>query len=159
MTSLLTPTVPVSVPAKEPRAQPKRRWKVLGIVALVMLTNACTLHSGTDYKFVDECCYRDVLVLSRGQTRTISDGIHNVAQNPPYIVASVIAGEIAKYPALDYFTCPSASLCTTTSEYVRGHPSDLYDARNNANRDVNCLSLQVWDHYNWSNRSADCIRN
>ena len=55
---------------------------------MMLLLSSCTLISGKDYNFVDECCFRDVLVLSRGVTRTISDGIHNAGQVPPSIVAS-----------------------------------------------------------------------
>lgn len=131
----------------------RRGWAVTAIFLLV--ASGCTLRSGTDYNLVSECCFRDVLILSVD----ISHGIRNLE---PAVgeakTAKIVGDEIAKQPVVDYWFCPSASVCQTTSEYVRANGGDLHGAVLAAERDNNCADLELSPQYNWSNRSANCPR-
>lgn len=122
---------------------------------LALSLSGCTMHSGSDYNFVSECCVRDALVLSRSLTAAFRPLMHNLGEAT---TARLVGNEIVKYPVIDYWMCPSATLCVTTSEYVRGAGHDLHVAELDANDPTHqvCVALELYPNYNWFPRKANC---
>lgn len=146
-----------SAAAECPGRHSQRLLRLSGLLVLVLGLSSCTLHSGKDYNLTTECCFRDNFVLSRGLTRAIADVEHSVGKDK---AAIIVAYNIRANSAGDHYVCPASAVCETTSEYTRSHPSDLESASiDSQTSPVDCIAITVLPSYNWTHKSAGCIRN
>lgn len=135
-----------------------RLRRIFGVIILAFLVSACTLRSEDDYHVTTETTIptRVVLTLSRNVMIVMFEyGDRHGRQG----LADFMADQV-RYTAWENVVCRSSSLCTTSSEWLRGNRDDIANALHDAADSNRCWAHTAqglgagWTNYNATNRGC-----